>query len=370
MEVDPTLLPSKLIHVSTTAEDLARAAAWLEQGGLVAVPTETVYGLAARADSSAAIAGIYAAKGRPAHNPLIVHVRDVEAAKQLVLAWPAQAEDLAQQFWPGPLTLVLPVRPGAVADGVTAGQARVAIRVPAHPVMRALLERCPFPLAAPSANRSEHLSPTRPEHVVQSLGDRAQMLIEAGPCAWGIESTIVAPGMDSPGMDSPGKSAQPARLLRYGAIPVQELEALVGALDCAAVSNPAAGKTDAAQPLQSLEAPALEAPGMMLRHYAPKVPLRVLSTAAMRIALAESQARGRLVGCLLLDADRSGSTPPPVACAALCVHMSGLPTQYGRDLFHRLYELEAAACVEILIEQPPKTPGWEAIHDRLRRASA
>src|SRR5262245_49228077 len=159
---------------------IARAAAVLRAGGLVALPTETVYGLGASALDAAAVAKIFAAKGRPARNPLIVHVPDVASARALVEDWPETADRLAERFWPGPLTLVLRRRP-LVPDAVTAGGPTVAIRVPAHPVALALLHACGFPLAAPSANRSSRLSPTRAEHVLGDLADRIDLVLDAGP---------------------------------------------------------------------------------------------------------------------------------------------------------------------------------------------
>lgn len=178
--------------VLADAAGIARAAAVLESGGLVAVPTETVYGLAARADNAEAVAKIYAAKGRPDFNPLIVHVRDKEAASRLVQIGDAAA-GLMAEYWPGPLTLVLPRRDDAgLAPAVTAGLPSVAVRAPAHPVMRALLEACDFPLAAPSANRSGFISPTSAAHVMETLDGRIDMVLDGGLCEAGLESTIAA----------------------------------------------------------------------------------------------------------------------------------------------------------------------------------
>ena len=179
-------------QLAPTDEGLARAAQILEAGGLVGVPTETVYGLAARADSAQAVAGIYAAKGRPSFNPLIVHVKDLDQAERFA-HFDERARDLARRFWPGPLTLVLPMREDAkLAKAVSAGLPTIALRNPAHPVMQALLDRIDFPLAAPSANRSEEVSPTRAEHVIASLGERCPAVIDGGPTKAGLESTIIA----------------------------------------------------------------------------------------------------------------------------------------------------------------------------------
>ncbi|MFL0671478.1 MAG: L-threonylcarbamoyladenylate synthase, partial [Erythrobacter sp.] len=227
--------------VLADAEGIAEAARILESGGLVAVPTETVYGLAARADSPAAVARIYAAKGRPSFNPLIVHVRDAaQAERYAVLADEARA--LMASHWPGPLTLVLPRRADApLADAVTAGLPTVALRAPAHPVMRELLAALDFPLAAPSANRSGFISPTTAEHVLASLDGRIAMVLDGGACAAGVESTIVAVRAD-------GRIEQ----LRPGPIALGER-----------------GGTGA-----------VEAPGQLASHYAPGKPVRLNALAA------------------------------------------------------------------------------------------
>src|SRR5919202_2722131 len=198
-------------------EPIARAAAVLKQGGLVAFPTETVYGLGANALDAAAVARIFAAKGRPAYNPLITHVADVAGARRLARHWPESAERLAAAFWPGPLTVVVPKRP-EVPDAVTAGLDSVAVRVPAHPVALALLREAALPVAAPSANRSTQLSPTTARHVEQALGDRVDLILDGGPTRVGIESTVVDLTGDVP------------VLLRPGLLAARDLEPVVGAL--------------------------------------------------------------------------------------------------------------------------------------------
>ena len=232
---------------------IAQAAAVLRGGGLVAIPTETVYGLAARADSAEAVAAIYRTKGRPDFNPLIVHVSSLDMARKLAL-FDQAAEDLAQHYWPGPLTMVLPLREGApIAPAVTAGLPTIALRQPAHPLAARLLVELDLPLAAPSANRSYGVSPTRPEHVLESLGDAAPPVLDGGPCPAGLESTIVAlrPG---------GGWA----LLRPGPVPREELEALLG---------PAEKSRGA-----TIEAP-IEAPGQLEKHYSPGKPVTLDCTA-------------------------------------------------------------------------------------------
>lgn len=230
---------SKTPIVPADADGLARARDILARGGLVAVPSETVYGLAARADDDAAVTGIYRAKGRPDFNPLIVHVSGLKEARALAHFSPA-ALDLAQQYWPGPLTLVLPRRMDArLAGAVTAGLPTLALRAPAHPMLRDLLDLCDFPLAAPSANRSGFISPTSAEHVAASLDGRIDLILDGGPCVAGLESTIIAVRADGA-----------CDVLRPGPL------AIGGAVA-------ASGKAG------------IEAPGQMLRHYAPGKPLRL-----------------------------------------------------------------------------------------------
>jgi L-threonylcarbamoyladenylate synthase len=234
--------------VRADAEGIARAVQTLLAGGLVAVPTETVYGLAARADSAEAVAQIYAAKGRPDFNPLIVHVKDLAQAERLAHL-DTRARDLAQRFWPGPLTLVLPLRDDAtITRAVTAGLPTIALRQPSHRVMLALLGQLDLPLAAPSANRSEGISPTRPEHVVESLAVACPLVLDGGACQTGLESTIVALRNNS------GWS-----LLRPGPVTKETLERLLG---------PESAVADEAEAR-------IEAPGQMARHYSPGKPLRM-----------------------------------------------------------------------------------------------
>lgn len=224
---------------------IARAAHLLRAGQLVALPTETVYGLAARADSAEAVAAIYRAKGRPSFNPLIVHVAGVAMARRLAL-FDARAEKLARQFWPGPLTMVLPLAPKAgIAPAVTAGLPTIALRVPAHPVALAVLAALDLPLAAPSANRSTQISPTTAAHVTASLGDGLAAVLDGGACAKGLESTIVA-------LREGGQWS----VLREGPLTA---EAIAGVLGC---------------PPTALER-GIEAPGQMIRHYSPGKPVRL-----------------------------------------------------------------------------------------------
>jgi L-threonylcarbamoyladenylate synthase len=292
------------------AEGIAAAARCLESGGLVAVPTETVYGLAARADSAEAVARIYAAKGRPDFNPLIVHVRGVEQAEGYAEFSP-EARALAAAHWPGPLTLVLPRRAdAALAEAVTAGLLTIALRAPAHPVMQALLERCAFPLAAPSANRSGFISPTTPAHVLASLDGRIDLVLDGGATSSGVESTIVAVRADGS-----------VEELRPGPL-------MIGA-------RTAAG--------------GIEAPGQLASHYAPGKPVRLNAVVA---------APGEFL---------IGFGPVAGDCT---LSASGDLTEAAARLYAALHEGARAAAPRIAVAPVPEEGVGRAINDRLRRAAA
>lgn len=297
------------------ADGIARAAAILERGGLVAVPTETVYGLAARADSAAAVAKIYTAKGRPSFNPLIVHVRDVvQAAKYAEVS--RHAQTLAVAHWPGPLTLVLPLRADAgLASAVTAGLPTLALRAPAHPVMRELLAKVEFPLAAPSANRSGFISPTRAGHVLETLDGRIDAVIDAGTCEAGLESTILAVRAD-------GSLEE----LRPGPIRVEGL------------SNASGGAGEAR----------VESPGQLASHYAPGKPLRMN---------AETAAAGEY---LIGFGDIAGDSTLSAA---------GDLNEAAAQLYNCLHQAAASEHPRIAIARIPDCGIGEAINDRLRRAA-
>lgn len=225
---------------------IAKAAALLQQGALVAFPSETVYGLGADARIDAAVAGIYAAKGRPSHNPLIVHVPDLETAKRYALFSP-EAAAVARAFWPGPLTLVLPLRPDAgLSPRITAGHGSVAIRVPGHPLALALLRAADLPLAGPSANPSGRISPTTAQHVLDGLDGKIAAVLDGGACKVGVESTILAPDA-------------PPRLLRPGSVSAEQILTVLGSL-------PLRPEADAERPL---------APGQLSSHYAPEALVRL-----------------------------------------------------------------------------------------------
>ncbi|WP_258183110.1 L-threonylcarbamoyladenylate synthase, partial [Enhygromyxa salina] len=308
---------------------IQRAAELLRGGELVAFPTETVYGLGAAALDPRAVAKIFAAKGRPSYNPLIVHVLDLDQARALVETWPELATRLARRFWPGPLTLVLPKR-ALIPDLVTAGLPSVALRAPAHPVARALLEAAGLPIAAPSANRFQAISPTSAAHVARSLGPDAALILDGGPTSVGIESTVV---------DLCGE--QPA-LLRLGGLPVDELEALTGPL---------------ARPSAPTDGQARTSPGLVGRHYAPSGELRVLA----RAQLDDAVGGPRPLGAITL-----GEAP-----AGVDHHLSlpAEPREYGRLLYAALHTLDELGCARILVEAVPDEPAWAAIRDRLGRAT-
>jgi L-threonylcarbamoyladenylate synthase len=332
-------MPCEILRVDPQAPDAAligRAAAVLRGGGLVAFPTETVYGLGANALDAAAVGRIFAAKGRPTTNPLIVHVPDVAAARTLVTDWPAAAQQLADHFWPGPLTLVLP-RTSNIPDAVTAGGPTVALRIPSHPVALALLRAAQLPLAAPSANRSTRLSPTRAEHVLGSLADRIGLLLDAGPTTGGLESTVL------------DLTARPPRLLRPGLVSPAELEAVVGP-----VARPS-GQPPQDGPLRS--------PGQMEKHYAPRTQLECSSDSARRINdLCDA---GLRVGWL-----RWSTNAEPTSPSVLSVPLPPEPAGYAAGLYAALYELDDAGLDRIVVETPPPGEEWLAVHDRLRRAAA
>lgn len=291
---------------------IARAARILQSGGLVAVPTETVYGLAARADDSAAVARIYAAKGRPDFNPLIVHVRDIDHARALAY-FSDQALALAEAYWPGPLTLVLPRSDSAaLAPAVTAGLDTVALRAPAHPVMRALLERVDFPIAAPSANRSGLISPTSATHVMTSLAGRIDMVLDAGPAEAGVESTIVA-------------------VRRSGSL--EELRPGPITLEMA----------------QEAHGGHVEAPGQMASHYAPGKP--------MRLDVTEVAPDDFHIGFGEHEGDCNLSPRGDLVEAAA-------------RLYDCLHQGAASQRPTISVAPIPRTGIGRAINDRLRRAAA
>jgi L-threonylcarbamoyladenylate synthase len=311
--------------LAPTAEALAEAASLLGAGALVAFPTETVYGLGADARNERAVAGIFAAKGRPRFNPLIVHWREAAAARAATL-FDARAERLAARFWPGPLTLVLPRKPDArIALLCSAGLDTLAVRVPAHPVARSLLAEFGGPIAAPSANRSGAVSPTAAAHVAESLGGRVALILDGGPCPVGLESTI---------LDLTGP--RPV-LLRPGGLTVEAIEAEIGAVEMA----------------QAGAAP--RAPGMLESHYAPALPLR--------LGVTEGPRPGE--GLLAF-----GPSPPANFVLVRNLSPAGDLAEAAANLFAMLRELDREELAGIAVMPIPERGLGRAINDRLRRAAA
>jgi L-threonylcarbamoyladenylate synthase len=300
------------------AAGIAEAAEALRVGGLVAVPTETVYGLAARADSAAAVARIYRAKGRPDFNPLIVHVPGLAEAERLA-EFDARARLLAERFWPGPLTLVLPRRAeSSLAEAVTAGLPTVALRSPAHPAMRAVLTAAGLPLAAPSANRSGGVSPTSAAHVAASLGSKVDLILDGGVCAQGIESTIVAVREDG------------WRMLRPGPIAEAQIVDLVG-------------------PQSAVTTSGIEAPGQLASHYSPGKPLRL--------------------NALTREPDEYHIGFGPVA-GDTTLSSTGDLAEAAARLYAVLHQAAASPRQRVAVAPIPDIGIGEAINDRLRRAAA
>ncbi len=326
---------------------MARAAAVLRSGGLVAFPTETVYGLGANALDAAATSQIFVAKGRPSHNPLIVHLADATEIDQVAACWPEAAARLAARFWPGPLTLVVQKRP-AVPDVVTAGGPTVAVRIPAHPVAQALLKAARIPIAAPSANASNHISATRAEHVLKGLGGRIPLILDGGPTAGGLESTVL------------DVTCNPPRLLRPGLVSPSEIEAVVGKIAVGPASTceqiPLAPESeDAAKAV-------VRSPGMLARHYAPSVPLECVPAEDLS-RLEALRREHRRIGWLSFGPAPSGS------CGLSIIEMPTQPDGYAAHLYAALHSLESAGVERIVVSLPPDAEPWLAVRDRLQRAS-
>lgn len=317
--------------------EIEACAAALRAGQVVAIPTETVYGLGADASNRSAVRRVFEIKGRPAHHPVIVHIPSAEHLERWARVVPEAARRLAARFWPGPLTLVLPRRPEVLPE-VTGGQDTVALRVPAHPVTLRLLERFGGGLAAPSANRFGRLSPTTAEHVRAELGDRVDRILDGGPCRVGVESTIVAL------VDRP-------RLLRPGGIPAAELEEVLG------------------EPLEVEPARGgerIRAPGGLATHYAPETPLELLETTALEARVRASAPAGARIAVVALTSRLLASAR---ASGARTVAMPSSPAEYARLLYATLRELDSVGLEAILVEAPPEEDAWLAVRDRLSRAT-
>lgn len=316
-------------------DDLGPAVEALRRGGLVAFPTETVYGLGARADDPVALEAIFRAKGRPHDNPLIVHVASIDAARTVLATWPESAERLARAFWPGALTLV-GVRRAEFPVAVSAGLDTIAVRVPDHPVARALLEAA-GPVAAPSANRSGRPSPTTAEHVLDDLGDRVDVVIDGGPCRVGLESTVVDVTVDPP------------LVLRPGAVPVEALRAVLGAVDL---------HPSVAVPSETTDA---RAPGMKYRHYSPRAPLSLIEgdPDAVRLHLTALAAEDPTVGIVGLQLGATGDRVVSFADLEAFAH----------DFYAALRALDARGVSRIVVGTVADEGLGRAILNRLRKAA-
>ena len=322
-----------MIRLGVDAADLGRAAGWLREGRLVALPTETVYGLGADASNPDAVRRIFAAKGRPADHPLIVHLPDAASLEGWARDVPDAARYLAAAFWPGPLTLVLKRGPKA-GDVITGGQDTVGLRVPAHPVAQALLKEFGGALAAPSANRFGHVSPTTAEHVIDEFSDKVDAVIDGGPCEVGLESTIV---------DCSGERPQ---LLRPGMISQAELEAVLG--DSLSEAGQGQGP---------------KASGRLPSHYAPNAALTIVDARTLDAAVTEALGDGPVAVL--------ARRPPGMRHEGLrWLQLPETPAEYARELYASLRRADSSSPSRILVEAVPERPEWRAILDRLSRAAA
>ena len=320
---------------------VARAAELLRAGELVALPTETVYGLAANGLDARAVAKIFEVKARPGHNPIIVHVASVAMARLCVAAWPEVADRLASAFWPGPLSLVLP-RSHAIPDLVTAGGATVGVRWPRHPFIQAVMEACNFPLAVPSANLSTRVSPTKAQHVQKSLGNKIPLIIDGGPSQVGIESTVV------------DLVAKPPRVLRPGMIHAESLSAVAGAVQ----SAERGARTSAAQ---------LPSPGLLPRHYAPRAKLMILSW----LDDADLHRQLSIVSCRLSAVHVIAHTRIPSGQGLGRVSVMPLDAQaFARAIYAELHRCDEEGAELIAVESLPGGSQWHSLADRLARAAA
>lgn len=324
---------------------IERAARMVRAGELVVFPTETVYGLGADALNRGAVEKIFAAKGRPLSDPLIVHIADMDALDALVTQVLAEARLLANVFWPGPLTMILPASE-RVPRLVTAGLETVAIRMPRHPVALALIRATGSPIAAPSANRFMHVSPTTAQHVLSDLAGRVPLILDGGPCEVGVESTVL------------DVTATPPRILRPGGVSLEALRAVLPEVELPA-------------PRQQSEEIALKSPGQMLMHYAPAVPLLLFEGTAekMRAAMLEEArlrlARGELIGVLLADEDVTAF----VDCDALLYSLGATPEEAAARLFAGMRTLEEAG-VQVILSRTVDARGLGlAVRDRLFKAA-
>jgi L-threonylcarbamoyladenylate synthase len=320
---------------------LLEAAEILRCGGLVAFPTETVYGLGANALDAEAVEKIFTAKQRPHWDPVIVHVADVAAARGLTMAWPDAAERLAAAFWPGPLTMLLP-REAKIADVCTAGREKAGLRLPAHPVALALIAAAGVPVAAPSANRFGHTSPTNAEHVLADLEGRIDAILDAGACDVGVESTVLDP------------TTEPAIIYRPGGITVEQIRRVLGSVVVAE-----RGISEERPP------ESLESPGLGIRHYAPRARLILVESEDELSRVLEREARRDRVGVLL----PAGWATPGAGVIALPWGIWSEPESLARDLYRQLRALDDCGVDVIVCPMPLPEGIGLAIRDRLRKAA-
>jgi len=316
----------------------------LRAGGLVAFPTETVYGLGARALDAKALGRVFQAKGRPQGHPLIAHVLDEKGARALAAEWSPLASRLAQAFWPGPLSLVVP-RAASVPAQIAGGGPSIAVRAPKGGVARALLDAFGEPIAAPSANRYQTLSPTTALHVMTTVEGRIELVLDGGPCATGIESTVVDLRGNAP------------KLLRPGAVSIAALRALAPDL---VVDRPDAPSTP---PPSARRA----SPGMDARHYAPRARMKMVAGRAAAIAASYQEPQGTRVG-LVLKGNQPGAHEMRGG-DVYALYLPDDPVAYAKDLFATLHALDGAGAALIIVEAVPQDDAWAAVADRLRRAS-
>ena len=329
-EILPTHTPALFTAAVKRASHLLRA------GEVVALPTETVYGLAANAFDAAAVGRIYEAKGRSAHNPIIVHVASTEMAKQCVISWPQTADALAKSFWPGPLTLVLP-RAKDIPEIVTAGGPTVGVRWPSHPFIQAVIRECGFPLAAPSANLSTQISPTNAGHVHKQLGEKIRLIVDGGQSQVGIESTVV------------DLTGDPPVVLRPGMIHEPSLAAVIGNIQ---------------HPTSNVRHPTLRSPGLLEKHYAPKAKLLVMDwrdSSDLKSRITHRASRIHVIAHTNIPSSEG------FACVSVIPHDA---EAFARAIYAELHRCDEAGADLIIVEALPETPEWRAIADRLRRAAA
>jgi L-threonylcarbamoyladenylate synthase len=316
-----------------------RAAILLRAGEVVALPTETVYGLAANALDERAVARIFQIKGRPANNPIIVHITGVEMAKRCVTAWSSPAENLARAFWPGPLTLVLP-RAREIPEAVTAGGPTVGVRWPGHPFIQAVIRECGFPLAAPSANLSNRVSPTNAGHVRDQLGHEISLIVDGGQSQIGIESTVL------------DLTVSPPRVLRPGMIHAESLVAVIGNVD---------------HQTSNVEPSTLRSPGLLQKHYSPKAKLMILGWRD------DGDLHSQLSTLNAQPSTCQVIAHTHIPSAENFARVSVIPHDaeaFARAIYAELHRCDAEGAGWIIVEAPPESPEWAGIADRLRRAAA